>query len=93
MISKLFHREQSRVYLGQANQAFADGDLFQASEKGWGAASQIIKALAEEREWEHWSHWRLSGAVSRVVEETGDLEFGTLYAQANVLTSTFMSAI
>ena len=89
MVSGLAHREQSRVYMGRAKEAFDEGDLLQASEKGWGAAAQIVKAVADERGWEHWSHWRLTAAVSRLVEETGDDEFGPLYAMANQLHSNF----
>ena len=43
-----------------------NGDLRQASEMGWGAAAQIVKAVAEN--WiqhgaRHHSHWDLSGMV------------------------------
>jgi hypothetical protein len=89
MVSSLVHRDQSRVYLEQANKEFAEGDDMQAAEKGWGAAAQMIKALAEERGWEHGSHWLLSGVISRVVEETGDDEFRSLYALANQLHTHF----
>ena len=44
MVSRLAYRDQSRVYLEQANEELARDDLRQASEKGWGAASQIVKA-------------------------------------------------
>ena len=53
MVSRLAYRDQSRAYLEQANEELARDDLRQASEKGWGAASQIVKAVAEERGWEH----------------------------------------
>ena len=45
------YREQSRrgVFLAQAHEELAKGDLQQASEKGWGAASQMVKAVAQER--------------------------------------------
>ena len=89
MVSELVHREQSRVYLERAVEALAEGDLLQASEKGWGAAAQMVKAVAEERGREHWSHWRLTSAVSRLVEETGDNDLGLLYALANQLHSNF----
>ena len=89
MVSGLVHREQSRVYLERAVESLAGDDLLQASEKGWGAAAQMVKAVAEERGWEHWSHWRLTSTVSRLVEETGDDELGPLYALANQLHSNF----
>ena len=89
MVSSLVHRDQSRVYLEQANKEFADGDDMQAAEKGWGAASQIVKALAEERGWEHQGHWYLHRAVDSLVEETGDRELRTLFAAANQLHINF----
>ena len=89
MVDQMVHRDQSRVYLERSKEAFSREDFLQASEKGWGASSQIIKALAERRGWEHWSHWRLSSAVSQLVEETGDDEFRILYAVANQLHNNF----
>ena len=89
MVSKLVHKEQSRVNLEQASREFAAGDDMQAAEKGWGAAAQIVKALTEELGWEHGSHWQLSGAIARIIEETGDDEIRTLYAVANHLHTHF----
>ena len=49
------YREQSRVFLAQAHfEELAKGDLQQASEKGWGAASQMVKAIAQERTRNGW---------------------------------------
>ena len=57
----------------QANEELARDDLRQASEKGWGAASQIVKAVAEERGWEHnWVIGSCTMSVSLLVEESGD---------------------
>ena len=63
MVSRLAYRDQSRAYLEQANEELARNDLRQASEKGWGAASQIVKAVAEERGWEHRGHMVLASDV------------------------------
>ena len=41
--------------MGKAHDYLGQGDLRQASEKGWGAAAQIVKAVAE--------NWRGSGVV------------------------------
>ena len=70
MVSRLAYRDQSRAYLEQANEELARDDMRQASEKGWGAASQIVKAVAEERGWEHRGHWELHNVVSLLVEES-----------------------
>ena len=62
------YREQSRIFLAQAREELARGDLPQASEKGWGAAAQIVKANADKRGWNHFSHWTLQRAVSNLGE-------------------------
>ena len=89
MVSRLAYRDQSRAYLEQSNEELARDDLRQASEKGWGAASQIVKAVAEKRGWEHRGHRQLHDAVSLLVEETGDRELRTLFAVANQLHINF----
>ena len=39
----------SQDFLTKAYKYFEEGDLVQASEKGWGAAASMVKAVAEER--------------------------------------------
>ena len=95
MVSRLAYRDQSRAYLEQANEELARDDLRQASEKGWGATSQIVKAVAEERGWEHNGHWQLHDAVSLLVAETGDEEFRLLFSFSSwpiICTSTSTKA-
>ena len=43
------YREASRHLLAQAHGELYAGDVRQASEKGWGAAAQVVKAIAEQR--------------------------------------------
>ena len=83
------YREQSRMYLAQAYEELAKGDLEQASEKGWGAAAQIIKAVAKQRGWPHNSHHALRRAVTSLIEETGDSELGSLFGSAGDLHINF----
>ena len=40
------YRQQAREFLEKARQYLDRGDLHQASEKGWGAASHMVKAVA-----------------------------------------------
>jgi len=40
------HLKLSEKYMVEAEEFLRKGDLVQASEKAWGAASQIVKALA-----------------------------------------------
>ena len=81
--------EQGKNFLSQAYKELSDGDLRQASEKGWGAASQVVKALAVARGWEHGRHSSLYQAVGQLVAETGDQEFRRLFAVAGELHSNF----
>ena len=46
------YRDSSRSLLSQAKTELAAGDVRQASEKAWGAAAQMVKAIAEQRGWQ-----------------------------------------
>ena len=64
--------ERSREYLAKAFEELEAGDLTQASEKGWGAAAQIVKAVADERGINHHHHaalFRTAQALSREVDD------------------------
>ena len=63
---------QGRIFLNQAFEELSRDDLRQASEKGWGAAAQMVKAYALARGLAHDRHARLYGVVSRLVSETDD---------------------
>ena len=84
-----YHNDTSALFLGKARAYLAEGDLLQASEKGWGAAAQAVKAIAETRGWDHRGHRQLHQAVDRLVAETGQAELRTLFASANILHSNF----
>ena len=83
------YQAASRQLLQQGREELALGDTRQASEKGWGAAAQMVKAIAERRGWEHRNHAALFVAVSRLVAETGDQDIRRLFAVANSLHVNF----
>ena len=83
------YRERSREYLSKAFQELADGDLTQASEKGWGAAAQMVKAVAQGRGMEHHSHALLLQIAYALEQETGDAALGELFDAANSLHGNF----
>ena len=83
------YREQSRIFLAQAHEELAKGDLQQASDKGWGAASQMVKAIAEEKGWLHTSHRHLYDVINSLESETGDSEFTALFSSAGDLHINF----
>ena len=83
------YAEQGRKFLDQAFVELSHDDLRQASEKGWGAAAQLVKAYAVLRGLDHNSHGLLYGAVSRLVEETDDDTLRTLFNEAGGLHTNF----
>jgi hypothetical protein len=89
MVDQTTYREQSHIYLTQAREEFARDDLRQASEKAWGAASQIIKGAAEQYGWQHISHRHLLEAASLLREQTGDQDLSLLFRSAQALHTHF----
>ena len=83
------YQQASERFLAQARQELADGDLAQASEKGWGATTQMLKAIAEQRGWEHHRHRHYHRAASRIRAETGDGEIRRLFDSASALHENF----
>ena len=83
------YRDASRLLLAQGRAELAAGDVRQASEKGWGAAAQMVKSIAEERGWPHRSHAALFNAVERLASETGDDDIGRLFHVASALHVNF----
>ncbi len=79
----------SRAMMTQSRTELAAGDLQQASEKGWGAAAQMIKAIAQTRGWDHDRHRHLHRIASRLRAETGDGDIYRLFAIANNLHENF----
>lgn len=83
------YAEKSRVFLRQAQEELAAGDLEQASEKLWGAAAQMVDAKAEQRGWRHDSHARLYAVVRQLADETGDPQLSRLFQVAGSLHFNF----
>ena len=83
------YRDASRRLLAQARSELADGDLIQASEKGWGAAAQMVKAIAQQRGWRHRGHELLYDAVSILAQEAGDDDIDRLFELAGGLHTNF----
>ena len=88
MTTQTYH-VASRKFLAQAREELAAGDVSQASEKGWGAAAQMVTAIAAQRGWEHRKHALLFDAVARLVDEVGDDDIDRLFAVANSLHINF----
>ena len=50
------HRRQAHDFLVKAREYLTTDDLHQASEKGWGAAAWMAKAVAVAQGWEYSQH-------------------------------------
>ena len=50
------YRQQAREFLTKSREYLAVDDLHQASEKGWGAAAWMAKAVAVSQGWEYREH-------------------------------------
>ncbi len=83
------YRQRSKAFLEKAGEELAAGDLEQASEKAWGAAALIVKAVADRRGIPHTSHNGLWDVVGDLVVETGDDELHALFGYANSLHQNF----
>uniref|UniRef100_A0A7C5XGL0 HEPN domain-containing protein n=1 Tax=Ignisphaera aggregans TaxID=334771 RepID=A0A7C5XGL0_9CREN len=83
------HLKLCEKYLREAEDFLSRKDYVQASEKGWGAATQIVKALAAKEGRELRSHGELHKEVIRIVKETGDDEIRLLWQSAIALHQNF----
>ncbi len=86
------HLKLSEKYLREGEEFIAKGDYAQASEKFWGAASQIIKSIAAKRGEELRSHGELHKYVARLRTEIEDPELGSLWLSALSLHQNFYEA-
>lgn len=86
------HLRLCEKYLREAEEFLSKGDYVQASEKAWGAAAQIVKAVAAKRGLELKSHGDLWKFVTKLVEEMNDAELRRLWYVANGLHINFYEA-
>jgi uncharacterized protein (UPF0332 family) len=76
-------------YLKEAEALMEKGDYVQASEKFWGAAAEIVKAVAAQRGIEIRSHGELHRFVTKLRKELEDPELMRLFASASALHQNF----
>ena len=84
-----YHTDTASEFLSKAHTYLAEGDLLQASEKGWGATARMVKAVAETRGWRHSSHGDLYRAIDRVADELSDERLQNLFRSASALHQNF----
>ncbi len=72
MITTDEHAQIALRFLDVSDEEFAEGKRMQASEKLWGAASQSVIAVAQQRGWDDSSHKGLKDAVRQLTQEHDD---------------------
>lgn len=76
---------QSRAFLARSRRYLADDDLYQASEKAWGAAAHMAKAVAVANGWRYENHADFSHVMNNARNASGNDQLWTLRAVANDL--------
>ena len=66
------HAQTARDFLTASDQEFAAGDHRQGSEKLYGAATQAVIAICQQRGWRYQSHRAMKNAVTDLAREYGD---------------------
>jgi hypothetical protein len=96
MIEELFdptatgdYRQQARKFLAKSREYLAEGDLHQASEKGWGAAAWMAKAVATAQGWEYSRHDQFSVVLNNARLLTSDDRLRGLRSIANDLHGNY----
>ena len=67
------HAQAAKEFLDEADREFAEGDVLQASEKMWGAASHAIMAVALQRGQPCGTHRLMINAAREVADELDDV--------------------
>lgn len=83
------YQSTGRDFMAKAWKYLAEGDLRQASEKGWGAAAQMVKCAAQRRRWRHRSHQSLFTVIDRLAGESGNSRLVALFRSASALHFNF----
>ena len=83
------HGELSRWCMAEAENYLRFGNNIQASEKGWGAAAQALKAIAEERGWNHRGHNLIVDVAQQLADEEGRPHIVALFAFGQLLHVNF----
>ena len=83
------YRQEARDFLAKSRHYLAEGDLHQASEKGWAAAAWMAKAVAEAQGWDYTRHAQFSVVLNHARQVTGDARLPGMRGIANELHGNF----
>jgi hypothetical protein len=79
----------SRRFIQQAREELEQGNRLQASEKTWGALAQVLKAIAQERNWWHRGHDNIVAAGEHIGFEYNHPGIVLATSEANMLHRNF----
>ena len=80
---------QAHEFLAESRQYLSVGKLHQASEKGWGAAAHMTKAVAVAQGWEYTNHADFSSVLNQARRLTGNARIRDLRGVANDLHTNY----
>ena len=80
---------QAQEFLAKSREYLAKGDMHQASEKGWGAAAHMAKAVAVAQGWSYDTHADFSLVIDQARRLTGDSRLRGYRGIANELHGNY----
>ncbi len=83
------YEAQAQEFLSKGQEYLAAGDLHQASEKGWAAASHMAKAVACAQGWQYQKHSDFSAVMNQASRLTNNDRLRDLRALANDLHGNY----
>ena len=79
------HSTQAREFLAKGREYLSTGDLHQASEKGWGAAAHMAKAVAVAQGWQYTRHSHFHRIMNQAGRLSGNIHLPFLHGRAEIL--------
>ena len=83
------YESQAREFLANSRDFLAAGNLHQASEKGWGAAAHMAKAVAVAQGWEYETHADYSQVMFQASQLANNPRIRELRGVANELHQNY----
>lgn len=83
------HAQTARDFLTASDREFAAGDHLQGSEKLYGAATQAVIAICQQRGWRYRSHRAMKNAVTDLAREYDDPFIGSGFIAAERFHENF----
>ena len=83
------YESQAREFLGRSREYLDSGDLHQASEKSWGAAAHMAKAVASAQGWRYTRHSHFHQVMNLAEQVTGNDRLRYLHGRAEILHINF----